>query len=535
MKLLPQIVFFSVILLAGDLPGKTLIFPPAALPDLIKLGPSRIESRWKPRSVPDGYFPIVEGYYVVYNHENLSLFFGPVDTEREAVTIQAELEETRKYLISKSPSLSTSTVGRIHIDFGGEAPVLQTGTPPPEGFKPVRVLSGNSTLELGKEAETENSSTGSITGDNRSSDYGIGSDTAESGDPSQSPHKEDGSTPEAGTPGSKKPVSGNSEEGDESQTPPTPGTGIIDVFPQGTPSEMKNGVEPPGESPDREAVSDSGPEIPGTSQTTEPTSSTNAGHKVVGDSIGPGDTEINRCPEEQSASGITGGSPQPSLEAVTREPLKSTGAATDSGSSTSPAEVTGDSGMDSENPASQSSPTVPLGTTSTASQPTLPESTGGKSGSEAPESAQTETASSKEAETSEEANTQMDTPDASLDSTNAAAGKPTESYEKQDSSSTEQSVKSSSEESASEEMKKDSEPLKPLSLNTQSAETEKESQENPVEPATESEPASPPPTPASLELEGTIQQSTAPAASLHINQLLKGKLGQPIPSVPPDK
>ena len=66
----------------ADLAGETLIFPPAALSDLAKLGPDRIEVRWKPRSIPDGYFPVVEGYYVVYNHENLSLFFGPVPRKR---------------------------------------------------------------------------------------------------------------------------------------------------------------------------------------------------------------------------------------------------------------------------------------------------------------------------------------------------------------------------------------------------------------------------------------------------------------------
>ena len=139
-------------LFRADLAGETLIFPPAALGDLSKLGPDRIEVRWKPRSIPDGYFPVVEGYYVVYNHENLSLFFGPVPEEEDAIGTQNELTKIRSGLIRKNPALSSSTVGRIHIDFGEDLPVGEN-LPPPAGFKPVRVLSGNSTLELGQAKE----------------------------------------------------------------------------------------------------------------------------------------------------------------------------------------------------------------------------------------------------------------------------------------------------------------------------------------------------------------------------------------------
>ena len=135
-----------------DLTGKTLIYPPAALSDLVQLGPARIEVRWKPRSIPDGYFPAVEGYYVVYNHENLSLFFGPVSNEKDAIRTQNELEEIRRGLISKNPVLSSSTVGRINIDFGDNPPTGQTN-PPPSGLQPIRVYSGDSTLELGREKE----------------------------------------------------------------------------------------------------------------------------------------------------------------------------------------------------------------------------------------------------------------------------------------------------------------------------------------------------------------------------------------------
>lgn len=152
MKLISPTLVFAVIFGWVDLAGKTLIFPPAALSDLVQLGPARIEVRWKPRSIPDGYFPAVEGYYVVYNHENLSLFFGPVSNEKEAIRTQNELAEIRRDLISKNPALSSSTVGRINIDFGENPPTGQTN-PPPLGLQPIRVYSGDSTLELGREKE----------------------------------------------------------------------------------------------------------------------------------------------------------------------------------------------------------------------------------------------------------------------------------------------------------------------------------------------------------------------------------------------
>lgn len=164
----------------ADLAGETLVFPPAALSDLAKLGPDRIEVRWKPRSIPDGYFPVVEGYYVVYNHENLSLFFGPVPGEKDAIRTQNELTKIRTDFIRKNPALSSSTVGRIHINFGEDPPVGQN-LAPPTGLKPVRVFSGNSTLELGQAnegAELESPATDGPT----SSTYGITSEPDSSED-----------------------------------------------------------------------------------------------------------------------------------------------------------------------------------------------------------------------------------------------------------------------------------------------------------------------------------------------------------------
>ena len=271
-----------------DLAAETLIFPPAALGDLAKLGPERIEVRWKPRSIPDGYFPVVEGYYVVYNHENLSLFFGPVPEEKDAIGTQNELTKIRSDLIRRNPALSSSTVGRIHIDFGEDLPVGQN-IPPPEGFKPVRVLSGNSTLELGQVNEGAEPDSPPTEEGPASSTYDIaseadspegipeyGSDSALNETAQGAENNE--SSPESSGGGSPAEETGND-----------PGeTGILRVLSQGT--------GPPGENPGAEGAS-SEPQ----SQSPQPPDGELAG---TGNPTSPAPSQT-----ESSESGESGGTP----------------------------------------------------------------------------------------------------------------------------------------------------------------------------------------------------------------------------------
>ena len=257
-------------LFRADLAGETLIFPPAALSDLAKLGPDRIEVRWKPRSIPDGYFPVVEGYYVVYNHENLSLFFGPVPEEKDAIGTQNELNKIRSELIRRNPALSSSTVGRIHIDFGEDLPVSQN-IPPPEGFKPVRVLSGNSTLELGKASEGAESESAPTEGP-ASSTYGIASETD---NPEGIPETESANAQNGPPQGAEniesslEPSSGGSPP---EETRNDPGeTGILKILSQGSgPSKENPGAE--GASSEVQSQSQQSPEgeLAGTGNPTSP-------------------------------------------------------------------------------------------------------------------------------------------------------------------------------------------------------------------------------------------------------------------------
>ena len=234
--------FILGILFVTHLAGETLIFPPAALSDLAKLGADRIAARWNPRSIPDGYFPVVEGYYVVYNHENLSLFFGPVSEEKDAIRTQEELAKIRSDFIRKNPALSSSTIGRININFGDDSNVAQN-TPPPGGFKPIRVYSGDSTLELDKarggiELETP------TTEDPYPSTYVIANDS----DPPESP-----SIP----PKSQKGESTAPETRKES-----PETGILRIVSQGDDSPAGESDAETGKDPREDGVSPRGAPTP---------------------------------------------------------------------------------------------------------------------------------------------------------------------------------------------------------------------------------------------------------------------------------
>ena len=275
LKLISPALVFAVLFSWVDLAGETLIFPPAALNDLAKLGPDRIEVRWKPRSIPDGYFPVVEGYYVVYNHENLSLFFGPVPEEKDAIGTQNELNKIRSDLIRKNPALSSSTVGRIHIDFGEDLPVSQN-MPPPEGFKPVRVHSGNSTLELGQAnegAESEGSPPeGPPTDGPASSTYGIASETD---NPEGIPENESANAqngPPQGAENNESSLEPSSGGSSAEETRNDPGeTGILKILSQGSgPSKENPGAE--GASSEVQSQSQQSPEgeLAGTGNPTSP-------------------------------------------------------------------------------------------------------------------------------------------------------------------------------------------------------------------------------------------------------------------------
>ena len=282
-----------------DLAAETLIFPPAALGDLAKLGPERIEVRWKPRSIPDGYFPVVEGYYVVYNHENLSLFFGPVPEEKDAIGTQNELTKIRSDLIRKNPALSSSTIGRIHIDFGEDLPVSEN-LPPPGGFKPVRVLSGNSTLELGQANEGAESESPPTEEGPASSTYGI---ATEADSPEGIP--EDGSdsalneTPQGAENNESSPESsGGGSPAEETRNDPGE-TGILKILSQGTgPPQENPGAE--GASSEVQSQSPQPPdgELAGTGNPTSPAPSQHESSES-GESAGPQgkprSLKLNRC------------------------------------------------------------------------------------------------------------------------------------------------------------------------------------------------------------------------------------------------
>ena len=94
---------------AGKMLARTLVFPVEAIE----------ESRYLPAEEWESTYPGIditgisladEGYYVRYRHENLSYFFGPIESLDEAQQHLLVLENVRTELIAKRPNLSTSEV-----------------------------------------------------------------------------------------------------------------------------------------------------------------------------------------------------------------------------------------------------------------------------------------------------------------------------------------------------------------------------------------------------------------------------------------
>ena len=176
-------------------------------------------------------------------------------------------------MIRKNPALSSSTVGRIHIDFGEDLPVGEN-LPPPAGFKPVRVLSGNSTLELGQAKEGAELESPPTEGP-ASSTYGIAS---EADSPEGIPEDEPASTQNGSPPGAENNESSPESPGDGSPAEETrndPGeTGILKILSQGAGPPQDN-PGPEGASTEVQSQSPQSPEgeLAATGNPTSPTPS----------------------------------------------------------------------------------------------------------------------------------------------------------------------------------------------------------------------------------------------------------------------
>ena len=149
-------------------------------------------------------------------------------------------------MISRNPALSSSTIGRIRINFG-ENPSGGQNRVPPTGLKPVRVHSGDSTLELGQ-AESEGSAKESPT----SSIHAIADETSDSSGrtPGEEPAGANNESLQeaANNPSSPQPPKGGSTV-DETRNS-LGKFGLLRIIPQGgTPanedSESEEGEAPP--------------------------------------------------------------------------------------------------------------------------------------------------------------------------------------------------------------------------------------------------------------------------------------------------
>ena len=453
---------------------------------------------------------------MVYNHENLSLFFGPVETESEAIKVEAELQETRQFLISQNSALSSSTVGRIHIDFGGNPPSNQTDLPP-DGLKPVRVLSGGSTLELGQENENAESTSGSSTDDSTSSDYGIGSGPT-AGEEQSPDSQNEASEQTEGQPGSLSPSASETEqtgqEGDPSEGIPRGGGALNVLPPVGTPGNETAGVPTNGplggnsEDPLNEANQNASVGAP-----PEPQSGQQIGAQGQLDSTGSSQTPGNQ--------GDLQGQPESLSEAGNPTGQESGASESGTGNEISPQTTPqSQTGSDSQPPGGQPPGGQPPGGQPPMAPPSLSELLKGTKGSSeqvqdgTPDSqakGQTGSETSESPQPQQTAAVDQEAVSESAMDTASAPGTPTES-----------GSDSPEAESSESEAIDEPTPQNPTAQDSDMRE-EVEDSESVAQPP---EPESiRPPTPLDLEAGDTKISPQSPVSTIKINHLLKGKLG----------
>ncbi len=103
------VILAMVVFPAGEVLARTLVFPVEAIEESRYLPAEEWESAYPGINIT-GISLADEGYYVRYQHENLSYFFGPIDTLDEAQEHLLVLEEVKAELVAKCPTLSTSKV-----------------------------------------------------------------------------------------------------------------------------------------------------------------------------------------------------------------------------------------------------------------------------------------------------------------------------------------------------------------------------------------------------------------------------------------
>ena len=94
----------------------TMILPVEAIPDSGWMRKDDFRNRYPGIDI-SGDVPTEVGYYVRYVHDELTYFFGPIDTYSEAMEHLEKMEIIREDVIYERPPLRESTVDIYHFSF----------------------------------------------------------------------------------------------------------------------------------------------------------------------------------------------------------------------------------------------------------------------------------------------------------------------------------------------------------------------------------------------------------------------------------
>ena len=112
----------------------TLVLPPAALPDMETMESERFKVRWPQIEINDGTYPIENGFWVTYQHDNLTYFVGPYEEQAAADEGQATFNRIRTQLIAANAKFENSKVGVLELNI--DRSKLKRGGGPSPGQRP---------------------------------------------------------------------------------------------------------------------------------------------------------------------------------------------------------------------------------------------------------------------------------------------------------------------------------------------------------------------------------------------------------------
>ena len=110
--------FCSALFLATSLSlsAYTVVFPTSAIEAAWELNADEFKEEFPGIDFTDPELTD-EGWYVRYRHENLTYFFGPIESQGEAYQHEGKMHELRNDVVAKRPALGTSEVDVVFYSY----------------------------------------------------------------------------------------------------------------------------------------------------------------------------------------------------------------------------------------------------------------------------------------------------------------------------------------------------------------------------------------------------------------------------------